>query len=104
MSNQNKFSTCFIRWFAVPTLAIFLGAGPAKAQSNSSDYTFLVASGFLCDPGDSATCPAVVKSANGDSYEMSGAGPLNTQNTSVTVTGTFSHKASDASVLETGAW
>jgi hypothetical protein len=104
MSNQNKFSTLILQWIAIPTLAMFLGAGPAKAQNNSSDYTFLVASGFLCDPGDSATCPAVVKSANGDSYEMSGAGTLNTQNKSVTATGTFSHKSSDGSVLEAGVW
>ena len=104
MSNQNKFSTVFIRWVAVPTLAIFLGAGPAKAQNSSSDYTFLVASGFLCDPGDSATCPAVVRSANGDSYEMSGAGTFDAQNKTVTATGTFTHKSSEGTVLEAGVW
>jgi len=104
MSNQNIFSSLIIRWVAVPSLAMFLGAGPAKAQNNASNYTLLVASGFLCDPGDSATCPAVVKSANGDSYEMSGAGTLNTQSKSVTAAGTFAHKSSDGTVLETGVW
>ncbi len=64
MSNRNIFSNLIVTWVAVPSLAMFLGAGPARAQNNSSNYTFLVASGFLCDPGDSATCPAVVKSAN----------------------------------------
>ena len=104
MSNQNTFSMLIVRWLAVPSLAMFLGAGPAKAQNNSSNYTILVASGFLCDPGDSATCPAVVKSANGDSYEMTGAGTLNTQSKSVTAAGTFAHKSSDGTVLEAGVW
>jgi hypothetical protein len=104
MSSQNKFSTLIVRWVAVPTLAMLLVPGPAKAQNNSSNYTFLVASGFLCDPGDSATCPAVVKSANGDIYEMSGAGTLNTQSKSVTAAGTFAHKSSDGTVLEAGVW
>jgi hypothetical protein len=83
---------------------MFLIALPAKAQDNPSNYTFLVASGFLCDPGDSATCPAVVKSPNGDSYEMSGAGTFDAQNKSVTATGTFAHKSSDGTVLEAGVW
>ena len=104
MSNQNIFSTLIVTWVAVPSLAMLLGAGPARAQDNPSNYTFLVASGFLCDPGDSATCPAVVKSANGDSYEMSGAGTLNTQSKSVTAAGTFAHKSSDGTVLEAGIW
>ena len=104
MSNQNIFSTLIVAWVAVPSLAMFLGAGPARAQNSPANYTFLVASGFLCDPGDSATCPAVVKSANGDSYEMSGAGTFNTQSKSVTAAGTFTHKSSDGTVLETGVW
>ncbi len=104
MSNQNIFSTLIVTWVAVPSLAMFLGAGPARAQNSPSNYTFLLASGFLCDPGDSATCPAVVKSANGDSYEMSGAGTLNTQAKSVTAAGTFAHKSSDGTTLETGVW
>ena len=104
MSNQNIFSTLTVTWVAVPALAMFLGAGSARAQNKPSDYTFLLASGFLCDPGDSATCPAVVKSANGDSYEMSGAGTLNTQSKSVTAAGTFAHKSSDGTVLEAGVW
>ena len=104
MSNQNIFSTLIVKWVAVPSLAMFLGAGPVRAQNSSANYTLLVASGFLCDPGDSATCPAVVKSPNGDSYEMSGAGTFNTQSKSVTVTGTFAHKSSNGTVLEAGVW
>jgi hypothetical protein len=83
---------------------MFLGAGPAMAQSSSANYTFLVAAGFLCDSGDSAPCPAVVKSAQGDSYEMSGAGTLAPQRKSVTAAGTYTHKSTDGVVLETGVW
>jgi hypothetical protein len=91
-------------WAVVPSLALFLGAGPAIAQSSSANYTFLVGAGFLCDASDSAPCPAVVKSANGDSYEMSGAGTLTTQSKSVTAAGTFTHKSTEGMVLETGVW
>jgi hypothetical protein len=104
MSNRNIFSCLIVTWVAVPSLAMLLGAGSARAQNNPSNYTFLVASGFLCDPGDSATCPAVVKSANDDSYEMSGAGTFDAQSKSVTATGTFTHKSSDGAVLEAGVW
>jgi hypothetical protein len=104
MSNQNALSTLIFTWAAVPSLAIFLGAGPARAQSSSAHYTFLVAAGFLCDSGDSNTCPAVVKSVNGDSYEMSGAGTFTRQSKSVTAAGTFTHKAADGVVLATGVW
>jgi len=104
MLSQRLFSSLAIMWVAVASLAIFLGAGPARAQSSSANYTLLVGAGFLCDSGDSATCPAVVKSANGDSYEMSGAGTLTTQSKSVTAAGTFTHKSTDGMVLETGVW
>jgi hypothetical protein len=102
MSKQNVFSSLIVTCVAVTSLAI--GAGPARAQNTSSNYTFLVASGFLCDPGDSATCPAVVKSANDDSYDMSGSGMFDAQSKSVTAAGTFTHKSSSGTVLETGVW
>jgi hypothetical protein len=89
---------------AVPSLILFLCAGSARAQISSANYTFVVASGFLCDPGDSATCPAVVKSANSDSYEMSGAGTFDAQSKSVKATGTFTHKSANGAVLQTGVW
>ena len=105
MSNQSSSLTLIFTWMAVVSLAIFLGAGPARAQSSSSaNYTFLVASGFLCDSGDSTACPAVVKSADGASYEMTGAGMLTTQGKTVTAAGTFTHKSADGVVLETGVW
>ncbi len=104
MSNQSLFSTLIVTWVAVPSLAMFLGAVPARVQNNPSNYTFLVASGFVCDPGDSATCPAVVKSASDDSYELSGAGTFNAQSKSAQAAGTFTHKSSDGTTLEMGVW
>ena len=102
MSKQNLFSSLIVTCVAVTILAI--GAGSARAQNTSANYTFLVASGFLCDPGDSATCPAVVKSANDDSYDLSGSGMFDAQSKSVTAAGTFAHKSSSGTVLETGVW
>ena len=99
MSKRNIISTLIVRWVAVPSLAMSLFAGPARAQNISATYTFLVAAGFLCDPGDSSACPAVVKSANDDSYEMSGAGTLNTQSKSVHAAGTFTHRAANGGCL-----
>ena len=104
MSSHRVLSSLVITWAVVPSLAMFLGAGPARAQSSSANYTFLVAAGFLCDSGDSTTCPAVVKSANGDSYEMSGAGTFTSQSKLVTAAGTFTRKSADGVVLETGVW
>jgi hypothetical protein len=104
MSNQSTFSSLILCWIAVPALASFLSAAPAKAQNSPSNYIFLVASGFLCDPGDSATCPAVVKSANGESYEISGAGTFDARSKSVTAAGTFAHKSSEGTVLDAGVW
>jgi hypothetical protein len=59
---------------------------------------------FLCDPGDSGSCLAVAKSANGDSYEISGAGAFDPQNKSVKAAGTYTHKSPNGNVLETGVW
>jgi hypothetical protein len=74
------------------------------AQSNSGDYIFLIGSGFLCDSGDSSACPAVVKSPDGSSYEMSGAGTFSAQSKSVTAVGTFTRKSPNGNSLETGVW
>jgi hypothetical protein len=104
MSSQRVFSSLVIRWVAVPSLATFLAAIPAMAQGGNGDYIFLVGTGFLCDLGDSSACPAVVKSAQGDSYELSGAGTLSTQSKSVTAAGTFTRKSRDGNALETGVW
>ena len=103
MSSQNPILAPRVTRVGIGMLIVLLSVGPVRAQT-SVDYTFLVGSGFLCDPGDSATCPAVVKSANGDSYEMSGAGSFNTQSKSVQAAGTFAHKSANGTVLDTGVW
>ncbi len=104
MSCQRVFLNRVIAWVALPSLTLFLAVVPAIAQTSNSDYTLLLGSGFLCDSGDSSACPAVVKSANGDSYEMSGAGTLTPQSKSASAAGTFTHKSPDGVVLETGVW
>jgi hypothetical protein len=85
-------------------LAILLAVIPAMAQSNSGDYIFLIASGFLCDSGDSSACPAVVRSTDGSSFELSGEGTFNTKSKSVTATGTFTRKSAHGDTVETGIW
>jgi hypothetical protein len=104
MSCQRVFLNPVIAWVALPSLTLFLAVVPAIAQTSNSDYILLVGSGFLCDSGDSSACPAVVKSADGASYEMSGAGTLAPQSKSVTAAGTYTHKSSSGDVLETGVW
>jgi len=104
MSRQRVLSSLVISWVAVPSLAMFLAAIAAMAQSSSGDYIFLIASGFLCDSGDSSSCPAVVKSADGSTYEMSGVGTFNTKSKLVTATGTFTRKSPNGNSLETGVW
>ena len=104
MSSQSVISRRFIAWAALSSLTLFLAVAPAIAQTGNSDYTLLVGAGFLCDSADSSACPAAVKSADGASYEMSGAGTLASQSKSVTAAGTFTHKTTDGVVLETGVW
>lgn len=104
MLNKSIFWTPLKAWIAAPSLIILLCIAPARAQNSSANYTLLVASGFLCDPGDSGSCPAVAKSADGDSYEISGAGTFDPQNKSVKAAGTFNHKSANGTVLETGVW
>jgi hypothetical protein len=93
-----------IPYLALPIMAMMLSAVLARGQSTSTNYTFLLATGFLCDVADSSACPAVVKSAKGDSYEMSGAGTFTSPGKSVTAAGTYTHKSSGGMVLETGVW
>jgi len=83
-------------------MALF--AFPSAAQTNSTNYIFLLASGLLCDPGDSSTCPATAKGNQGDSYEMSGAGIFEAQTKSVKAAGTYTHKSPNGNVLDSGVW
>ena len=104
MLNKRAFSTLMTTWAALSSLVLLLSAGSARAQLGPVNYTFVVASGFLCDPSDSGSCPAVAKSTNGDSYEISGVGTFDPQNKSVKAAGIFSHRAPNGNVLETGVW
>ena len=104
MTSLRMISRLAIAGVAAPSLVILLGVGQGRAQTNSANYTFLIAAGFLCDSGDSAPCPAVVKSAEGASYELRGAGTLAAQRKLVTAAGTYTHKSRDGNVLETGVW
>jgi hypothetical protein len=104
MSSQRELLYGVIAWTAGMILSIFLVAMPARAQSNGGDYLFFVGSGFLCQSIDSSSCPAVAKSADDSTYEMSGAGTFNTKSKSVTAVGTFTHKSHNGSTLETGIW
>jgi hypothetical protein len=93
-----------IAWVALTRLTAFLAVGPAIAQTSNSNYIFLVGSGFLCDSGDASACPAVVKSVDGASYELSGAGTLAPPSKAVTAAGTYTQKSSSGDVIETGVW
>ncbi len=104
MPCQRVFLNWVMGWVALPSLSMFLVVAPAIAQTRNSDYILLVGSGVLCDSGDSSACPAVVKSADGASYELSGAGTLAPQRKLVTAAGTYTYKSSSGDVLETGVW
>jgi hypothetical protein len=81
-----------------------IGASPVLADNDSANYNFLVGSGFLCDPNNSTTCPAVAMAANGNTIELSGAGTLTLASKSITAGGAFTHKSSTGEILETGVW
>ncbi len=104
MSSQRVIPSRFSAWLALLSLALFLADVPAKAQTRESEYTVLIGAGFLCESADSSACPAVVKSSDGGSYELSGAGTFTSPGKSVTAAGTFTHKSPDGVVLETGVW
>jgi hypothetical protein len=104
MSNRRAFSIRAMLRVVAPSLALCVFAFPAVGQSNNGDYIFLLASGFLCDAGDSSTCPATAKAAQGDRLEMSGAGTFDTQNRSLKAAGTFTHKSPNGNVVEAGVW
>jgi len=93
MLRPKVFSIRAISEAALLCLALILSSLPTMAQSHDSNYILILASGFLCDPGDSSACPATAKASLGDSYDLSGAGTFDAQNKSVKAAGTFTHKA-----------
>jgi len=94
-------TTVNVSLVVAPILALLLGAAPISAQNPAPEYTFVVASGFLCDSGN---CPAVVRSERRDTYEFTGAGTFNAQTKSVSAAGTFTHKIPNGTVIESGVW
>ena len=70
----------------------------------TANYNFLVASGFLCDPNDSAPCPAVARAADGETVEISGAGTLDLAGESVTAAGAFTEKTPTGDIVTSGVW
>lgn len=97
-------STRTITCLAMLALVLLPWASMAAAQSISSNYAFLLGSGFLCDPGDSSNCTTATKAARGDSFEMSGAGMFDAHNKVVQAAGTYTHKSPNGSVLDSGVW
>ena len=77
---------------------------PAATPAGTANYNFLIASGFLCDPNDSAQCPAVTRAADGETIEISGAGTLGLANKSVTAAGAFTEKSPNGYIVATGVW
>jgi len=104
MPYKSLLSTVTGLYVVWPSLIWLLSAGSAQTQTSLANYVFLLASGFLCDQADSGNCPAVAKSANGDTYEISGAGTFDPHSKVVKAAGTFNHKATNGTVLETGVW
>ena len=106
MSKRKISASLIVAMVIAPILGMVLGGEPIIAQNNivqnnSPEYTFLVASGFVCDSGN---CPASAKSVNRDVYEITGAGTFNPQSKSASAAGTFSHKSPNGTVVEAGVW
>ena len=106
MFKRNISTSLLVAILVASLLNLFLGGEPviaqnSMAQNSSLEYSFLVASGFLCDSGN---CPAGAKSVNGDTYEITGAGTFNAQSKSVSAAGTFTHKIPNGTVVEAGVW
>ena len=76
---------------------------PANTTA-TANYNFLIASGFLCDPNDSTQCPAVARSSDGETVEITGAGTLGLANKSVTAAGAFTEKTPTGEIVASGVW
>jgi hypothetical protein len=97
-------SFAFIRCLAVSIMAVPLTAESGLAQQAPSNYAILVGAGVLCDLGDPSACPAVAKSAEGSSFELTGVGVFDAHERFVTASGTFVHKSPEGNTVETGIW
>lgn len=104
MLKIRSLSTCVTGGIVLLSVAAGLFPLSAAAQGRNAKYIVLLASGFLCDPGDSSACPVVAKSSQGDAYEINGAGVFDADNKSVNAAGTYTHRSPNGSSLETGVW
>jgi hypothetical protein len=104
MSNQNAVRRWMKRSIGVLSITVIFCLSPARSQNSSGDYTFLVGAGTICDGGDTTKCPAVVKSGNGDSYQISGAGTFNSRDKSVVAAGTYTRVSPNGTVMDSGVW
>jgi hypothetical protein len=94
----------FIITAVIAILVTDIRSSTVSSDNGSASYNFLVASGFLCEPNDSTTCPAVARAASGETIELSGAGTLSLANKSITAAGAFTHKSSTGEVVASGVW
>jgi hypothetical protein len=94
----------FIITAVIAILVTDIRSSTVSSDSGSASYNFLVASGFLCEPNDSTTCPAVARAASGETIEMNGAGTFTLANKSITAAGAFTHKSSTGEVVASGVW
>jgi hypothetical protein len=76
---------------------------PASTAA-TGNYNFLIASGFLCDPNDSAQCPAVTRASDGETIEITVAGTLDVAGKFVSAAGAFTQKAPTGDIVTTGVW
>src|SRR5258708_35308372 len=93
-------TTVNVSLVVAPILALLLGAAPVSAQNPAPvpEYTFLVASGFLCDSGN---CPAAARSERRDTYQFTGTVTINAQTKSVSAARTFNHTIPHSHEVET---
>lgn len=87
--------------FSLSVLCLSTSAQQASAEpAVSATFQYLAASDFLCPDN----CPDISGADNGDTVEIRGKGTLSTNPASVSGGGTFTHKDSAGSVLESGSW
>jgi hypothetical protein len=94
----------FLKYVCVLSLLLACDAFAVRTETPPRNYTFVVGSGFVCDSGDTSICPALARSAEGDWFEVSGAGMFGRGDKTAKAFGTFSHRAANGTLLEMGVW
>ena len=73
------------------------------APASAGTFQFLIGTGPLCNLAPNA-CPDIARADNGDTVAITGHGTLSFQPSSVTGSGTFTHKAPDGTIKAMGTW